>query len=368
MILATLIVERGNSKMKKVALTVAAATMILSSMTACGTDNQARTMNNNYQNTGFESQDMSGAYTSSRYGGQGPVTDMMTPDNRRAGGAYGRLDQPAGQRTRTHLNNYQTRDKGFQSAGRDGYRANQTRPGMGRAGITGNDRPGMVDEDGLLRGHANTRYGTHNRQGAMNFGQRGTMNRTGEGLGMTNRGAGTMEHGVRRGAGALEQGVRQGAGALGQGVRQGAGALEHGANRGMGAARRGAESLTGQRTTSANYHKDYDGKTAQQLANRVDDIEGVEDCRVIVHENDVVVGVQTDSNNEKIKNRVQKVVQQQVEGKDVRVVTDKNTVGRIRTMDDELRTGAAFNEVGATFNDMLQDLGRAVQRPFERSR
>ncbi len=37
-------------------------------------------------------------------------------------------------------------------------------------------------------------------------------------------------------------------------------------------------------------------------------------------------------------------------------------------MDDRLRTGAAFEEVGATFTDMLQDLGRAAQRPFERSR
>ncbi|OLS36603.1 hypothetical protein BTR22_11260 [Alkalihalophilus pseudofirmus] len=339
--------------MKKIAMTVVAATMILGSMTACGTDNQARTMNNNYQQTGFASQDMSGAYTSQRYGGQGPVTDMMTPDHR--GGTYGRLDQQAGQRTRTHLNNYTTRgDKGFQSAGRDGYRANQTRPGMGRAGITGNDRPGMVDEDGLLRGHANTRYGTHNRQGAMNFGQRGAM--TGKGVrdhGMARRGAGTMEHGVQRGTNALERG---------------AGALEHGAARGMGAVRRGAENLTGQRTNTVNYHKDYDGKTAQQLANRVDDIEGVEDCRVIVHENDVVVGVQTDADNEKIKKRVQNVVEKSVDGKAVRVVTDKNTVGRIRTMDDQLRTGAAFDEVGATFNNMLQDLGRAVQRPFERSR
>ncbi|WP_157796435.1 YhcN/YlaJ family sporulation lipoprotein [Bacillus sp. FJAT-45037] len=334
--------------MKKIALTVAAATMILGSMTACGTDNQARNMSNSYQQTGFESQDMSGAYTSSRYGGQGPVTDMMTPDSR--GGTYGRLDQQAGQKTRTNYNNYQVRgEKGYQSAGRDGYRANQMRPGMGRSGVTGNDRPGMVDEDGLLRGHDNTRYGTQNRQGAMDFRARRTTDLTknrSSSYGMTERGANTMERGAQKSLGTMERG----------------------AYRGMGAAKRGAEQLTGQRTTTANYHKNYDGQTAQKLANRVDDIEGVDDCRVIVHENDVVVGVQADGDYEQVQQRVEKYVQKHVKNKDVRVVTDKDAVGRIRTMDDQLRSGAAFDEVGSTFNTMVNDLGNAVTRPFERSR
>lgn len=54
--------------------------------------------------------------------------------------------------------------------------------------------------------------------------------------------------------------------------------------------------------------------------------------------------------------------------KNVHVVTDSDIVDRVRTIDDDLRTGTAFGEVQDTFTDMLEDIGQAIQRPFERSR
>lgn len=330
--------------MKKIAMSVAAATMLLGGLTGCGADNQATDMNANYRQTGFQSQDMgagngTGTYTQSRYRGQGPVTDMMTPDDRNIqgqrglfggqgqrgqGGLFGGQGQQGGLfgnqgQTRTHLNNYNTR--GF--TGQDGYRANQNTPGMGRAGLTGGNRPGMVDEDGILRGRARNGQATQNvrmhnqqREGAMN-------------------GRTMMNQGTR-----LNQTTGYNNGQQG----------------------------TQNRQQAMNYHEDYDSRTAQQIANRVERVNGVEDCRVIVHDDDVVVGVETDGNMNQVQQEVERTVKGLTDGKNVRVVTDSDAVNRIRTMDDQLRTGTAFDEIGATFTDMLGDLGRAVQRPFERSR
>ena len=115
-----------------------------------------------------------------------------------------------------------------------------------------------------------------------------------------------------------------------------------------------------------NYHKDYDSQTAQNIANHVVRINGVDDCRVIVHNDDVVVGVEANKNADQVQQKVERTVQKLADGKNIHVVTDTDIVGRIRTMDDQLRTGTAFDEVTDTFTDMLGDLGNAVQRPFER--
>jgi hypothetical protein len=341
--------------MKKIAMSVAAATMVLGGLGACGIDNQATDMNaNNYNRTGFDAQQMT--RTDTGYRGQGPVTDMMTPDDRGT------------TRTRTHLNNYNTgsnygqrtgylpqgNNNGTTGLGRTGLfgsndtvteqgrnRSNQQRvtaqnrnsnnrgmfgtqqrAGIGHSGLTGNNRPGMVDDDGLLRGNARNRAGMMNQrtgQGAMNL----------DGRSSVNQGAGPN---VRTG--------RTNTGALGNQNRQNA----------------------------MNYHEDYDSQTARRIASRIQNMNGVDDVRVIVHGNDIVVGIDSENNTNQVQQKVERKVKGLANGKDVHVVTDEDAVGRIRTMDDELRTGVTFEEVGATFNQMLGDLGRAVQRPFERSR
>lgn len=314
--LAKIIGERGISNMKKIAMSVAVATMLLGGLTACGGDDAATGMNANYRSTGFEAQDTNGAYTNSRYRGQGPVTDMMTPDDR--GPRYGTLDR---QGARTHLNNYSTRGLNEKSIrnqraldmDRDGYRINQNAPGMGRTGLTGGNRPGMVDEDGLLRGRAR-----NGNQRVQMYNQHRDANGT--------RANSTTGH---KSYHQSQQRAQNGQHAM-------------------------------------NYHKDYDSQTAQNIANRVVRINGVDDCRVIVHNDDVVVGVEANKNADQVQQKVERTVQTLANGKNVHVVTDADIVGRIRTMDDQLRTGTAFDEVTDTFTDMLGDLGNAVQRPFER--
>ncbi len=287
--------------MKKIVLSIATATMLLGGLTACGTDNQESGMGANYRSTGYDSQDMR---SDNRYRGEGPLTDMVTPDDRR--GTFNRQDN------RTRVTNYSTH-----RVQRDGSRANQRTPGMGRTGIVGDQRPGMVDDDGLLRGRTRDGY------------QRAQM--------QNQHRNGVMKHGTR--ANNID------------------GHKSH---------KRHQRAQNSQHIM--NYHEDYDSRTAQNIANRVVRMNGVEDCRVIVHDDDVVVGVETNGNAARIEDKVERTVHGLADGKNVHVVTDTDIVGRIRTMDDQLRTGTAFDEVTDTFTDMLGDLGRAVQRPFENAR
>ncbi|MED4079419.1 YhcN/YlaJ family sporulation lipoprotein [Halalkalibacterium halodurans] len=326
--------------MKKMAISFTAATMLLSGLAACGGDPAAQDMQTHNRRVGFEAQDMSGAYTANRYRGQGPVTDMMTPDYR--GGAYGRLDQHGargglhrGAGHGTHMGTYDTGrpgagfDGGFgpQQRGtmtpygagragftRDGVAPHGRGPGMGRAGITGNDRPGMVDDNGIIN--------------PLNRGRQGAMG------GQTHR------------QGALTQQDR---------------AVPR---------QEGRQHLRGTVTDDqVRYHKDYDGETVQNIVQRVERLDDVEDCRVVAHDGDIVVAVQTRGDQEDVRRDVKRTVEKMTDDdKDVYVVSDADVFDRVRTMDDRLRTGAAWNEVGATFRTMLEDLGRAAQRPFERTR
>lgn len=291
--------------MKKIAMSVAAATMLVGGLTACG-DNQSTDPNatefeaqnlNGYNNNGYN-----GNYTTSRYRNhEGPLTDMLTPDGYRNGN-YGQFDGS----TRAQSENYNNMTR------RNGSRANS----YTSRGMVGNNLPGMVDNDGLLRGRA--------RDGSMN-GFNGTRN--GQNGTMRNRG------------------------------------FNNGANNGM-MQNRGFNA----QNNNGNYHENYDSSSAQRIVSSVTQIKGVNDARVIVHNDDIVVGVESNKDQDKVRKQVEDKVKGLAKGKNVHVVTDTDAVGRIRTMDDRLRTGSAFEEIGDTFTDMLRDIGSAARRPFEGAR
>lgn len=98
---------------------------------------------------------------------------------------------------------------------------------------------------------------------------------------------------------------------------------------------------------------------------------GVNDAYVVAQGNTVIIGVDTNDNNRNnIENKIKQRVKKYTENRDVYVVTDKEQLGRIRTMGEQIRKGGtdAMREVGQTFNEMVNDLARAAKRPFERSR
>ncbi len=223
--------------MKKIVMTVATATLLFGGLAGCMQDNAT----GNYRNNAYETRNFDGNYNNRGYRGQGPVTDMMTPDG------YG-----------TRANNYNGNRSnalnGWNDDGRNnGYRANQNRPWMGRFGVTGNDRPGMVDGNGILRGRMHDGYRDNDRYGAMEF------NRN---------------------------------------YRQGANGVKRKATRNFDSQNRDNRI---KHQEAERYHEDYDSRTAKQIAKRVKNVEGVDDVRVIVNDNDVVVGVEAERDLIKFK-------------------------------------------------------------------
>ncbi|KGA96517.1 hypothetical protein AJ85_17120 [Alkalihalobacillus alcalophilus ATCC 27647 = CGMCC 1.3604] len=307
--------------MKKIALTVASTLMLASSLVACNQADQAGTMRN-HSVTGVE---MSGTrHQVNNYGAEGPVTDMFTNNrhnrtersyNFQNNGYYGASEFGSSKAPTNRVGTYGPRSFGASPFGMENNQIghHDRRSGFWNQGITGNDRARMVDENGVLKRRLTDR----------NFG---------------------VQSRSRHHGGVNVQNFR--------------------GNQSIG------RSHTMNRTgfQAANYHSNYDGQTASKIAKHVEAIDGVDDAHVIVHENKIVVAVDVDSHADGLESKIKRTVQGLSNDKDVHVVSDKEMYGRVETMDNQLRSGAAFEEIGATFEDMIRDLGRAVQRPFERSR
>ena len=232
--------------MKKIALSLALSTMVLGGLVGCGKTgtqslnydgyryaNDNRVMDNRYLGDGIRTDNRGDGYNFQRYGGNAPINgqDIRLRDNRMGDRSYG---------------------------------------------ITGN-RPGMVDDRGLLRGQNHA--------------------------------------------------------------------------------------------TTYNYHRDYDSTLAHKIAKSVQSMSGVRDTRVIVNGNDVVVGIDsTRGDGRDLEHRVKSHVKTMAKGKNVHVVTDRDNYHRIRSVDDRLRDGTPFHQVGSTVTDMITDIGNAAKRPFENFR
>ncbi|SER73334.1 YhcN/YlaJ family sporulation lipoprotein [Salipaludibacillus aurantiacus] len=319
--------------MKKMTLCLSLATLMFTGITGCGDMDNANNVEgqrfggqNRYE-TGFDGQRMDGTgMGSANYGQRGMMGreteryGMNTPGGQdQMTGYQGAANQRGGMFGKGQGRGRFGGQQGF-ADGRGGFfgrgQGGRGFTGGFSRGITGNDRPGMVDSNGLingrLRGLNRTEgftqtegFNQHQADGQLNRGTRGQMD------GMAGR---TQQQGGR------------------------------------------------------GYFDTDEGRTARKIENRVEDIEGVRDANVIVRDNDVVIAVEARGNNEQIEDEVRSLVANMDDDNQIFVVTERSGVERIQGMEDRLRDGQPFEEVGATFNAMLDDLGDAIQRPFERTR
>ncbi|WP_078597322.1 YhcN/YlaJ family sporulation lipoprotein [Evansella clarkii] len=331
--------------MKKIALSLTAASMLLTGLAGCGDVNDAGmndTQSGYNQGRGYGNQTGLGVNQRETRSGtlqHGYTTERGVGQGTGQGRGYGTMQGGgAGQGTgmgglfgknaanRNDGTGFAGNNRGFGSENR-GMIGQNNNQGFGR-GITGDDRPGMVDEDGILNGRFDrdtTRGQSTGRQ------HRGLMNR--------GTGQGDELSGLR-----------------GQNRMQGNGrTIPRGGN------------VHGQQ--DGGYYNGEDGRLARRIENTVSRMDAVDDCSVIVNGDDVIVGVDADGRDgSQLDDRIRSKVKDISDDLDVHVVTDEDQVRDVRGMNDRLRAGEPFEEIGATFEDMLQDLGRAVQRPFERSR
>lgn len=110
---------------------------------------------------------------------------------------------------------------------------------------------------------------------------------------------------------------------------------------------------------------------AQQIQDQVEGLDGVDDARVIVNGDDVLIGIDTvgTENKERLEKRIEKQVKNMLnsdnEVKNVYVTTDKEHLGNMERINNDLQNGMGLDEVGDTISDMIQDISNAAQRPFQ---
>ncbi|WNF37597.1 YhcN/YlaJ family sporulation lipoprotein [Bacillaceae bacterium IKA-2] len=382
--------------MKKFAITLSVTTLLLGGLIGCGTDQQGT------DGLGGQDQRGLGYHTTDQQprtgitgqrAGEGPITDMFTRDDRRGARGLGREERRpttglTGERGLTGQRDGQGRVGMIGQDGTDGV-GGMTGAGAGPrgtgAGMRGTQfgnqgRDGMAGTgagpSGTGAGMHGTQFGnqgrdgmtgTRTRHGTMGLGDTGTQVRDhGRGIVGGNRSGYVDDRGILRGRGTTG---RAGIGGLGQtgenlqGNRTGMGKDGIGQTGRLGAA--GDRS----RMNEFSYPTGYDGATVQRINTRLADVENVRSSRVIVHENRYLIGVEANGKDtQRIEQDVRRTVGNMVGDKEVVVVTGRDQYNQVRSADDRLRGGEAFEEVGSTINEMFQDFGRAIQRPFERSR
>jgi len=119
---------------------------------------------------------------------------------------------------------------------------------------------------------------------------------------------------------------------------------------------------------NANQYYQWDTRTARQIAQRVNGLKGVRDSSVLISGNTVVVGVVPENYNQNLQQldeQVRIVTKNIVGDKHVRVVTDRNIVGRIMDVNKRITNGSAGREVQSDVRGILNDIGNIIQRPFQ---
>lgn len=120
---------------------------------------------------------------------------------------------------------------------------------------------------------------------------------------------------------------------------------------------------------NVGYYQREDGKTAQQVSNAVEKINNVEDARVLVTENNLIIAVDTkDTNDNTVKDKITKQVQKMAYGRNIQVITDKDTFTRIRNIDNDIRNGVDRKTIDSNINNLMNDIGNAIKRPFNGDR
>lgn len=106
---------------------------------------------------------------------------------------------------------------------------------------------------------------------------------------------------------------------------------------------------------------------AQVIADKLADMNNVENTTVVVTDDNVLVGVKTHDGgvSKHFKSTIRRTVQGVVNNKDIHVTTNAKMYNRIQNVNNNLDDGDGLNEVGSDINGIINDLGDAAKRPFQ---
>ncbi|MFT4412777.1 YhcN/YlaJ family sporulation lipoprotein [Fredinandcohnia humi] len=120
------------------------------------------------------------------------------------------------------------------------------------------------------------------------------------------------------------------------------------------------------RVRTYGYYNQENGNLVRRISDRAERVKNVDDARVIVTADNVLVAVDTNDNNDKnVKEAVRKAVQPLAQGKTINVVTDEGTFSRVRNIDNDIRNGNTRESIDTDINDLLENIGDALYEPFD---
>ncbi|MDQ0231499.1 YhcN/YlaJ family sporulation lipoprotein [Metabacillus malikii] len=132
------------------------------------------------------------------------------------------------------------------------------------------------------------------------------------------------------------------------------------------------------RYTDMNYHghlntEGYYGREERELSERVretvEKMNNVENANVVVTDDNILVAVDTNDNNDKaMKENITKELRNVTSGRNVQVVTDEGTVSRVRNINNNINNGGERGMIDTDINNLMNDLGDAIRRPFTGNR
>jgi ribosomal protein L21 len=105
--------------------------------------------------------------------------------------------------------------------------------------------------------------------------------------------------------------------------------------------------------------------TIQKIEKQVENIIGIDDACVVIQDDNVLIGLQTTEENNEVNARVQRMVKASNVEKHVHVAADEHIVQRIYAFDNQLRNGMTFDQIGANFTDILNDIARGTQHHYQ---
>lgn len=118
-------------------------------------------------------------------------------------------------------------------------------------------------------------------------------------------------------------------------------------------------------TNEVGYYNRGDKELSEKVANRVGKIENVDDVQTLVTDDNVLVAIDTnDRNDADMKEKITSEVRKMVKGRNVQVVTDERTFTRVRDIDNDIQNGGERTDIDTDIEELMNDLGDAIQRPF----
>lgn len=113
----------------------------------------------------------------------------------------------------------------------------------------------------------------------------------------------------------------------------------------------------------SNDQNDQNQALAQRISQGCQTIDGVRDAHVVVHYDDILVGVEAEDGQDKdqLEAKVRSAVEKRVNGKQVHVSSDQDMVDQLGDMEQNIFEGRPITGLADDIGEMIENFGRAVQ-------